>query len=424
MSMEMTQKSEQRVEKSSSPESPNLEDQLNKNKSFPDMIRGLLNKVVSLCKGSKNEIQETGKIYKEVVGGGQEVDEIVMESSNEVDSETKEYISEIEAIADPALVKEIITVAPSEGGEKSNDTKVIATEGVEIAADDKKNHLEIIGENFKKRTELEKRSPLPFKNRREIRELDNQIKASETKHKNEIAAEVTEFFKKFDMNDEGERKKANTQAMNEIIIPRLKEMETIKIEQFPPKDKHVVKKCLENFGKVMPNNKLIKDITIASIIAVSSVAFSAAAFPGLPVYLGSKIVRSVIGSVVGEKVSSTVDKISEKHFKNKAERRVENFPYNKEDIDATADQLVRLGENDINDNKKREKFMKYAKIAIHIGTAGAVMSSLEPFFSGHGLSKSIFNGLSKSVMFAGIELGTEEALHNESAHHAPQGAHA
>lgn len=372
----------------------NPEDDFSENKSFSEIIKGALNKVVSLWRGSKEEIKDVGALYEEVAGEGQGVEEIVEKSSEEIDSKTGEYMLEIEDVADPALVEAIMAPIKGEEGPKPNK------EGGEP--------VERTGERLK--------------NAAEIKELNNQIEKNEVERRKEIAAQVAEFFKKFDMSDDVARKEANISAMREIIIPSLKNIEEEKINKLSDKDRRRFEKQLVGFSKLMPKNKWAKDLTIASVVAIGSVAFSMTAFPGLPIYLGSKIVRSVIGSVVGEKVSDAVGKITEKHYNKKNEKEAENFQYNKEDVIATADLLVQLGENNLNDSKKREKLMKYAKIAIHIGTAGVVMSSLEPVFSavinGNGLGHSIFKGLLKSMMFAGIELGAETAAHHDKeAHH-------
>lgn len=206
-------------------------------------------------------------------------------------------------------------------------------------------------------------------------------------------------------------------ALKEIIIPGLSALEQEKFNALPPKEQNIVQKSLQAVGKYLPKGKVARTVTVASLVAVTSLAIGPGATGGLAMYLGAKIGRSLAGSFVGEKVSEAVEKGMAKRSEKRQERKLEKVDFSKEEINDSVNRLMELGEANLKDEKTQEKLKKFVKLGTHIAVAGATMAGLELAEMGlHGALASAEASTLAAEAFlvsskhAGIDLASEKVV--------------
>lgn len=315
----------------------------------------------------KNEVESRGEAA-------------VSESLGNINRDFENFLMATKSEAGPAAELETIKAeAEAKVAEKKGDFKG-KLESLEEAPDNKaesqEDHLNSVKANYAEAKALEKelkdcKDPVKkFELEYRLKDKKDALEKSEAAYKSSLGEKVKEGFK-----NDPEMNQAK--ALKEIILPGLNTLEQEKINALPVKEKNLIQKALQIAGKHLPKGKLARTLTVASAIAVASVALGPAAAGSLPVYLGAKIGRSLAGSFVGEKVSEMVEHGMNKKSEKRQAENLEKMNFSKEDIDNLVDELVKMGEAELKSQKVQDKIKKFVKIGTHIAVAGATMAGLE-----------------------------------------------
>lgn len=91
-----------------------------------------------------------------------------------------------------------------------------------------------------------------------------------------------------------------TEIFNKIIINEQKELNALKAENLPPKEKSLLKKTLDWYMRQSKTTKILISVALTSGAIALVLPSSIAAAGGATTYLSGKLARSVIGGTVGQ----------------------------------------------------------------------------------------------------------------------------
>ncbi|MEI7620800.1 MAG: hypothetical protein WCJ57_04515 [Candidatus Falkowbacteria bacterium] len=327
-------------------------DPLNPENAWEDIKNEVENQGETAVNKSKSEVNTDFEGFLNASGSEAgpkaELEAIKMETEAKIVDQENIFNKEIEAL------------------DEQPDNKMEGAEG----------HLASVKSNYAESKSLEKelkdcKDPVKkFELEYRLKDKKESLEKSEAAYKNSLGEKVKEGFKNDpEMN--------SAKALKEIIIPGLSALEQEKLNALPPKEQNLVQKGMQVVGKYLPKGKWARTITVASVIAIASVALAPAATGSLSLYLGAKIGRSLAGSIVGEKVSEMVEHGMTKRSEKRQAENLEKINFSKEDINNSVNRLMELGETNLKDEKTQEKIKKYVKIGTHIAVAGATMAGLE-----------------------------------------------